>query len=541
MVDIRRMRTATLRSLLAFAFVASGACAQDAASPKRTVWVVADKDTPRTVAVMETLRSNGLHVRLLERGKCAPEALRTAHVVVVDWPANDPLGDRLPLGPYERWDRPTVFLGSAGTRFAGHWGLPTAATMAAMDAGALGPEMHELRPTTPARSVVWRQGNVFHFGADDTIDPCAEDERAWLAQTVRDAILFANDRAILVHGFPAGQEPSAQEQERRRRVRDGAAEFGIAVDDPVALLAVPNRMRGANDADSEAWLRAATFDAQPAGSTNQVWMQWLQPRFGALVWDPLSSGWRLDALAHRRGAKSAELRGWARAEANSTDAAATALAAKVVQHHGGAAFADLTTFSCWMGDQFCQWDRRAGVFRVENFVEIPAGNLATPWQLAVLDTLADADLIRGGGPAPRPFVSARATFRDCVEQVFLLALLLEPGVTVRRVPEADSDGKQALGVKLGMRGMDPAAEHVLFVDPATGAVDYHRRMVRGRQQRGVRFEAFAACGPLRLPAEFLVELGRNRRATTIADAKWNPELPATLATATERLAQPRDK
>jgi hypothetical protein len=544
MVDLLCMRVAAPRTLLGLLAIASAANAQaanQAPARKFTAWVVGAKAEPRTQALIDVLRGGGLQVRVLERAGCGPEALRTAHVVVVDWPTTEPLGERLPLGAYERWDRPTVFLGSAGTRFAERWGLPTSATLAANEADARWPGCQRWAPPAPARSEVWRQGNLFQFGVDDTFDPCAVDERVWLVQTVLAAIPFGADRPVFAHAVPAGSEVPVVERERRQRVLDGCKRFGMEPGELAGLFAMPNRIDLDDGSAAEAWLLDAVPGSCLPGTSANNWKNWIGPRLGKLVWDPLSVRFRVDELAYRRGVDSAALLGDARGEPGPADVAALALAAKVVQHHGGAAFADLTTFSCWLGDYFCQWDRRAGVFRVENFVEIPAGNLAMPWELAVFDTAADTDLIRGGGPEPRPFVSARGTFGDLVEQVFLPVVLLEPGVSVRRLADQDADGKQALAVRFGWRGIDPKVEFVLLVDPATGAVDQCRRMVRGRLQRSLYLVATAACGPLRVPVAAKVEQGRTRRDLTIADAKWNPDLPTDLATATVRLAVPRDK
>ncbi|MBL8755108.1 MAG: hypothetical protein JNK15_17525 [Planctomycetes bacterium] len=539
MVDLSRMLG--LARCWLFGLLVGLAAAQQAAVARRlNVWLVGDEQSARSQALLATLRGAGLQVRVLHRADCTPEALRTAHVVVVDWPATDPLGPRLPLGPYERWDRPTVFVGSCGARFAESWGLPTPTTMAAMAAADRGPEMQAFPPTAPARSVVWRQGNLVHFD-DDPAEPLAESERAWFVQTVLAATTFVSDRPIFAHGVPAGAEPSPTERERRQRVYAGMPRDPTPAQAAEALRQAIERLDGPEAKVAEAWLVDAVPGSQPLGTSRNNWRNWFRSRLAALVWDPLSVRWRVDELAFWRQVESSGLRGDARAEGAPEDAAAAALAAKVVQRHGGAAFGDLKTFSCWLGERFCQWDRRAGVLRVENFAEIPAGNLATPWEVAVFDTTADADLVRGGGPEPRPFVSARGTYRELVEQLFLPVLLLEPGVTVRRAPDEDTDGKQALHVRLMLRGMDPKALHVLFVDPATGAVDFHHRVVGARVQRGFRIDATAACGPLLLPAEARIEQGRNRRPITFAEAKWNPELPADLATATGRRATPRDK
>lgn len=82
---------------------------------------------------MRFLQGQFARVDTVERNECAPEKVRSADVVVLDWSQQDGLMRWLqardeprhnPLGELARWDRPTVLIGSAGLNLAAAWGLP---------------------------------------------------------------------------------------------------------------------------------------------------------------------------------------------------------------------------------------------------------------------------------------------------------------------------------------------------------------------------------------------------------------------------------
>lgn len=510
-------------------------------SPKLAVFVVGATADAGTNALLDIVRSAGHVPRLVERAACAPEALRAADVVLVDWPASDPLGERSPLGPFERWDRPTLLLGAAGDAFAQRWGLPTAAQMAALQAKERGPEMQELRPFGGAKLAGWRQGNLFHVALPAPLAELPAVERTMLIALIERASRFVTDRPILRYGAPAGAELPAAESERRERIAGACKLLDIDPSDRASLLAVLERDAKTDFGRSARLLADLVPESCDAATSRNNWKFWLQARADQLVWDALSRAWRVDLLAYWRGMPSRSCRDSARADGGECDESARALASKVVQQHGGRALADLATFSCWLGDVHYMWDRRRGWFRMENHHALVPGAFGTPWKVAVIDTAADEDTIEGGGPPPRPRVSARAAWRELVEREFLPAMLLDPGVALRRLPDQDADGAQALGVRLGGRGMDPVGEHVLLVDPETGAIVKRRKLTRGRAQDDTRIAATAACGPLPLPVDQVDERRNGAHHYTIVDAKWNPELPATIATATEQLSEPRAK
>lgn len=111
-----------------------GAAAQDRAqNPALHVAFVGDLQTPRGADFVQFLRAQYPRVDAVERSACTPERLRTADVVVLDWPQGDGvmqwMQDKqnprtVPLGALVRWDRPTVLLGSAGLNLAAAWNLP---------------------------------------------------------------------------------------------------------------------------------------------------------------------------------------------------------------------------------------------------------------------------------------------------------------------------------------------------------------------------------------------------------------------------------
>lgn len=110
------------------------AAAQDPSlNPALHIAFVGDLESERGADFVKFLRQQFARVDSVERSKCTPDQLRTADVVVVDWPQSDGVSGWMedkkkarhnPLGDLERWDRPTVLLGSAGLNLAADWNLP---------------------------------------------------------------------------------------------------------------------------------------------------------------------------------------------------------------------------------------------------------------------------------------------------------------------------------------------------------------------------------------------------------------------------------
>lgn len=111
-----------------------GAAAQDRSlNPALHVAFVGDLQSPRGKYFVQFLRAQFPRVDTVERAMCTPDQLRTADVVVLDWPQEQGvmkwLDDKQaprhsPFGELSRWDRPTVLIGSAGLNLAGLWNLP---------------------------------------------------------------------------------------------------------------------------------------------------------------------------------------------------------------------------------------------------------------------------------------------------------------------------------------------------------------------------------------------------------------------------------
>jgi hypothetical protein len=119
---------------IAVLLAALAAPAQDRAlNPALHIAFVGELQQQRGADFVQFLRAQFARVDAIERATCTPEQLRSADVVVLDWPqqgavsdwiANKSLPHHNPLGELARWDRPTVLLGSAGLNAAADWSLP---------------------------------------------------------------------------------------------------------------------------------------------------------------------------------------------------------------------------------------------------------------------------------------------------------------------------------------------------------------------------------------------------------------------------------
>jgi hypothetical protein len=102
-------------------------------NPAVHVAFVGDLQSDRGKDFVQFLRAQFARVDTVERGSCVPAQLRCADVVVLDWPQQGAISYWIddkqaphhnPLGELDRWDRPTVLLGSAGLNAAADWNLP---------------------------------------------------------------------------------------------------------------------------------------------------------------------------------------------------------------------------------------------------------------------------------------------------------------------------------------------------------------------------------------------------------------------------------
>ncbi|MEO6597498.1 MAG: hypothetical protein ABIP94_22365 [Planctomycetota bacterium] len=189
--------------------------------------MVAAPERARTQAIEAMLREAGMRSRTVERSACAPELLRTDHVVLLDWPEEQAPGATMPLGELERWDRPTVFLGRGGEHFARVWGLPSPAELAELT--DLGPEIERIEPAAGASAVVWRQGHLLYFEAHSSPAEFDEAERRWLAQILAYGSRFVIDRPIVRHPTATGAPLPERECLRRVRIDEAARALGVRV------------------------------------------------------------------------------------------------------------------------------------------------------------------------------------------------------------------------------------------------------------------------------------------------------------------------
>lgn len=123
-----------MRRLLAVCLFAASVLAQEpSANPRLHIAFVGKLDSERGKSFVQFLRQQFARVTPVAIEGCAPEKLRTADVVVLDWEQADGvmawLNDKQkahdnPLGTVDRWDRPTVLIGSAGLNVAADWNLP---------------------------------------------------------------------------------------------------------------------------------------------------------------------------------------------------------------------------------------------------------------------------------------------------------------------------------------------------------------------------------------------------------------------------------
>jgi len=523
-------------ALLPFLAVVSFAAtcrAQVPEPPALMVAIVADGE--RAAHLGELLDRAHVRNRRIATSSCAPDVLRFADVVVVDWPAAKARPDAMPFGDLDRWDRPAVFLDTTGDWLVSRCRLPTAREVVALEPARRGPEMQVFEPPAGASTRVVRQGQLFHFPAEIEAVVADAPQAAWLVEVVRRAARFASDRPIVRHANANGAPLPADEVARRERIPTNAKALGKDPTKLPDLLTLPALLGGANAETAERLLLDLVADDPGPGTTRNNWQYWLKPRADHLVWDPLSLVWRMDLTAKARGVPSRDLVGDARA-AGVADAEAIALATKVAQKYGGRALADLVTFTARDGDVHCTWDRRAGIFRAENHHVLPPGALATSWTVAVFDTFAEVDLIKGGGPPPRPSISAIAQFRELVANAFLPALLLDPGTTLERRAADDDGNLRALDVRLSMRGMGGAGYRLFVRDD--GTIVRRVDLTTGRK-RAWTLEATTGCGPLTLPSKW-VEIESKRGASwQLDEPAWNPALPPDLATATDKLTKPR--
>ncbi len=500
---------------------------QTVTAARLQVAFVADKDDAFAAELRTALKQAGMRIRLVAPKECCRESWWQADVVVLAWPADLPVASRTPL---ERWDRPTVFVGDTGDRFAKMWDLPTARQVNERLLHA-GREL-EVREFAGGDGQCVRQGNLVHLPM-----PLPTQRAVWFAEceaTVRWAAHFRSDRPML----RIVRDKQRIEAERQRVSRVHAATVALDVEANVlkSLLDLPNMLLGSDQEQAEALLVDLFPEGPGAGATRNDWMNWLRARGPALFWDPATELWHLDKLAYWRGHRGPR-RIEQRAEGLDNDTRAIPLARKVVNYYGGQALDDLSTFSCWSGDVHYMWDRRRGYFRIENHEERDAATARRPWRVTALDTATNEQL-----DWDRTRHTAAATsFRSLIELTFLPLMLLDPGTELRYLEAQSDEQTAALAVRLAGRNMNLTSNYRLTIDRATGSVLRLSSAMQGVTYQEHSLKSTITCGPLRLPAVWESGLAPAIRTLAIEDAAWNPALPEGLETAAELLSAPRQK
>jgi hypothetical protein len=132
--------------LLSLAALVLPACAKELRSLK--LLYVADVGTPREQSFTEFFRKHVKSVDTVARHGFDPATAAGYDVVVLDWPQSEETREMRkltsPLGPRERWGRPTVLLGSAGLNLAVAWQVKGGAGCTCMDPVAYGLREHEI-------------------------------------------------------------------------------------------------------------------------------------------------------------------------------------------------------------------------------------------------------------------------------------------------------------------------------------------------------------------------------------------------------------
>jgi hypothetical protein len=234
--------------------------------PLRLLFVGAD-NSPRTNAFRTLLSERFASIQVANREHFDPNVGRSFDVVILDWPQVVDAALRhqgpSPLGEREKWDRPTVLLGSAGLMLACKWDTlggfgctclqpyaynvrdhivlkqpnPIAIDKTVrrrvpgefakvlgqpmVDAVALVSDVNQTYPAgwathidellespdvevisggindqTPRSVAIWRQGNLTHFGFEQSPDQMNDTGRDLLVNTIVYASRFSEDRPI---------------------------------------------------------------------------------------------------------------------------------------------------------------------------------------------------------------------------------------------------------------------------------------------------------------------------------------------------------
>ena len=107
----------------AIASATQNAAAAESEKIPLNVLYLARNNESRADAFVDFLSNRFARCTTAKREAFEPDLLDGVDVVVLDWSQNERTSRdyKSPIGPLERWETPTVFLGSAGHLIAGPW------------------------------------------------------------------------------------------------------------------------------------------------------------------------------------------------------------------------------------------------------------------------------------------------------------------------------------------------------------------------------------------------------------------------------------
>lgn len=527
-----RTLAALLQLTVAVALSAGAGNAQQVPGRPLRVALIADAKAPLGRQLQTSLRTAGMRPTRISPEACRRESWWQADVLVVVWPDDLRLAPDTPL---TRWDRPTVFVGKTGDRFARHWQLPTPSEMT--------PTLRQANPELERRTLgsleCLRQGHLVYLPEPPPTGQEKAQRDAWFegaAAAVRWCARYRSDRPIL----RTSRDPAhlAREAARIARVKKGIDKFELDVSDISRLIDFPYQLMGSDQASAERLLLDLFPQGPDEGSPRNEWMYWLVAEQNWLVYNPLRYRWYRDPLAMWRGG-SQSLVGRQRADSGDNPADAVAVAKLVSKHYGGQLLHELQTFRCRSGDEVYLWDRRRGYFRVETHfppaspADRATGNEGTV-RAAAFDTTSNTEIRLS------PRATAQAAFHRMLEQSFLPLMLLEPGVQLR-LREGDEPDIAILQARFCCAHTFLARNYQLSVDQKTGAVTHLKSWIGGWHTSTFDVVATSQCGPLRLPTSRTMTFAFEPATITFDSLEWNPRLPDGIESAKHALTSARKK
>lgn len=93
--------------------------------PLRVLYLARSDNGPREQAFTDFFRQEFASVSTRKRNDFVPQDAAGVDVVILDWSQQERGSNEVtsPISPLETWDKPIVFLGSAGLLMAGPWNV----------------------------------------------------------------------------------------------------------------------------------------------------------------------------------------------------------------------------------------------------------------------------------------------------------------------------------------------------------------------------------------------------------------------------------